>query len=52
MGIAAKPLRGLVVSIFRHAGSNVDEADAIAEHLIDANLVGHDSHGVIRIYPT
>ncbi len=51
MGIAAKPLRGLVVSIFRHAGSNVDEADAIAEHLIDANLVGHDSHGVIRILP-
>ena len=51
MGIAAKPLKGLVVSIFRHAGSDADEAEAIAEHLIDANLVGHDSHGVIRILP-
>ena len=51
MGIAAEPLKGLVVSIFRHAGSDADEAEAIAEHLIDANLVGHDSHGVIRILP-
>jgi hydroxycarboxylate dehydrogenase B len=51
MGIAAEPLQGLVVSIFRHAGSDLDEAKAIAEHLIDANLVGHDSHGVIRILP-
>ncbi len=51
MGIAAEPLKGLVVSIFRHAGSDLDEAEAIAEHLIDANLVGHDSHGVIRILP-
>ena len=51
MGIAAEPLEGLVVSIFRHAGSDADEAEAIAEHLVDANLVGHDSHGVIRILP-
>ena len=51
MAIAALPLKSLVVSIFRHAGSEAAEADAVAEHLIDANLVGHDSHGVIRVAP-
>ena len=24
------------------------EAAAVADHLVEANLVGHDSHGVIR----
>jgi uncharacterized oxidoreductase len=51
MGIAAEPLHRLVISIFRHAGSEPDEAAAIADHLIDANLTGHDSHGVIRVAP-
>ena len=26
-----------------------DEARLVADHLVEANLVGHDSHGVIRI---
>ena len=51
MSTAAGPLHGLVVAIFRHAGSAPDEAAAIADHLIEANLVGHDSHGVIRVAP-
>jgi uncharacterized oxidoreductase len=51
MGTVAEPLRDLVASIFRHAGSEPAEAAAIAAHLIDANLVGHDSHGVIRVGP-
>jgi hydroxycarboxylate dehydrogenase B len=51
MSIAAEPLHRLVVAIFRHAGSEPDEADALADHLIDANLTGHDSHGVIRVAP-
>lgn len=51
MGIAAEPLQRLVVAVFEHAGSAPDEAAAMAEHLIDANLVGHDSHGVIRVAP-
>jgi uncharacterized oxidoreductase len=51
MGIAAEPMHGLVVSIFRHAGSEPAEATALADHLIDANLTGHDSHGVIRVAP-
>lgn len=51
MGTAAEPLQGLVVSIFEHAGSRPDEARTIAEHLVEANLAGHDSHGVIRVAP-
>jgi uncharacterized oxidoreductase len=33
-------------SILRHAGSDAGEARVVAEHLVRANLVGHDSHGV------
>ena len=51
MGIAAGPLRGLVASIFCHAGSEPAEARTVADHLIEANLAGHDSHGVIRVAP-
>lgn len=46
--IAAKPLRRLVARIFEAAGGGAEEAEAIAGNLVDANLAGHDSHGVIR----
>lgn len=42
----AAQLRPFVASIFVAAGSAADEARQIAEHLIDANLAGHDSHGI------
>ena len=51
MGIAAAPLRDLVQTIFERAGSDAAEAQAVADHLIEANLMGHDSHGVIRVAP-
>jgi hydroxycarboxylate dehydrogenase B len=51
MGIAAAPLRELVQTIFERAGSDAAEAEAVADHLIEANLMGHDSHGVIRVAP-
>ena len=51
MGIAAAPLLGLVREIFERAGSAPAEAEAVADHLIEANLMGHDSHGVIRVAP-
>ena len=51
MGIAAAPLRDLVQTIFERAGSDPAEAQAVADHLIEANLMGHDSHGVIRVAP-
>ena len=31
------------------AGCNRQEASTVARRLVDANLVGHDSHGVIRV---
>jgi uncharacterized oxidoreductase len=49
MKIPAKDLREFVTQIFVAAGCNQAEADCIAEHLVEANLVGHDSHGVIRV---
>jgi uncharacterized oxidoreductase len=34
------------MGVFRAAGSEPREAQLIAEHLVEANLRGHDSHGV------
>jgi uncharacterized oxidoreductase len=41
-------LRTLVGNLFARAGCGDEEAAAIADHLVEANLAGHDSHGVIR----
>ncbi len=42
-------LHAVTRGIFESAGVPVDEAGIIADRLVSANLVGHDSHGVIRI---
>jgi uncharacterized oxidoreductase len=42
-------LRNLTSAIFSAAGCQQAEAERIARYLVEANLVGHDSHGVIRI---
>ncbi|MCP4174702.1 MAG: malate/lactate/ureidoglycolate dehydrogenase [Fuerstiella sp.] len=42
------PLRRLVSGIFAANGSEQSEAELIGDHLVEANLAGHDSHGVIR----
>jgi uncharacterized oxidoreductase len=39
-------LRKLVSAILRAGGSAPEEADLVADHLVQANLAGHDSHGV------
>lgn len=46
---AVRDVERLVSSIFRAAGSDVAEADVIAGQLVDANVVGHHSHGVVRV---
>ncbi|HEX5079576.1 MAG TPA: malate/lactate/ureidoglycolate dehydrogenase [Geminicoccaceae bacterium] len=51
MSIAADPLHQLVRTIFEHAGTTAEEAQLVADHLVEANLMGHDSHGVIRVQP-
>jgi hydroxycarboxylate dehydrogenase B len=39
----------LVKSIFAAGGCEPAESERIAHYLVGANLVGHDSHGVIRV---
>src|SRR5450432_3328606 len=39
----------LVAAIMQAGGCRADEAQTIARRLVDSNLVGHDSHGVIRV---
>lgn len=49
MRIDHQRLEHVARQLFSRAGSPPLEAGQIAEHLVDANLAGHDSHGVIRI---
>jgi uncharacterized oxidoreductase len=42
-------LQSLSSRIFQAAGASPSEGDRVAELLVEANLAGHDSHGVIRI---
>jgi len=46
--IQAEQLDGFIAKILKAAGARTDYADIVAQHLVDANLAGHDSHGVIR----
>ena len=48
MKIKVNPLNKLIIEIFYKAGCNKKEAKDISNYLIEANLTGHDSHGVIR----
>jgi uncharacterized oxidoreductase len=47
--IAAPKLTELVTAIMHGAGCGEGEAATIARRLVDSNLVGHDSHGVLRV---
>lgn len=46
MRIAHEPLGRLIETVFVRAGCRAEEAEAIAGHMTDANLSGHDSHGM------
>ncbi|MGH7127496.1 MAG: Ldh family oxidoreductase [Planctomycetaceae bacterium] len=39
----------LSTQILRGAGVRAEDADVVAKELTEANLVGHDSHGVMRL---
>ena len=43
-------LRELGYALFRAAGCRDDDGKAVVDHLVESNLFGHDSHGVIRFY--
>ena len=47
--IPARKLVSLVATIMEGGGSAPAEAGTVARRLVDSNLVGHDSHGVIRV---
>ena len=49
MRVPADRLRRLTATIIARGGSELAEADLVAGHLVDANLAGHDSHGVSLI---
>ncbi len=48
--VVLKPdvLENVVAAIFRKAGVEAEEAQEVAHYMLDGNLTGHDSHGVIR----
>jgi len=46
MIISADALLAVVAAVCRAGGSDADEVARVARHLVDANLMGHDSHGV------
>ncbi len=47
--VPAAKLVALVTTIMHAGGSGIAEAQTIAQRLVDSNLVGHDSHGVLRV---
>jgi hydroxycarboxylate dehydrogenase B len=47
--IPPDPLRDFCAEIFARVGCRSEEAARVSASLVDANLTGHDSHGVIRV---
>ena len=47
--VAADKLREIATALLRGAGASDEEAAIVSRHSIDANLAGHDSHGIIQI---
>jgi uncharacterized oxidoreductase len=44
--VAAAPLRAAMRTLVKGCGSSDAEAATVADNLVDANLAGHDSHGI------
>jgi uncharacterized oxidoreductase len=47
--IGAERLTEIASVLLQQAGAPAEESATVARHCIDANLVGHDSHGIIQI---
>lgn len=47
--IAPSDLNDLVTGILHGSGLPEDQARRTADHLVESNLMGHDSHGVMRV---
>ena len=51
MIVRHEKLHGIAIRMLRAGGSTEAEAQTVADHLIGANLSGHDSHGVVMLSP-
>jgi len=49
MRVRHESLRKAAAAAFMAGGSDAREAAIVADHLVDSNMVGHDSHGIVRI---
>jgi LDH2 family malate/lactate/ureidoglycolate dehydrogenase len=47
--VHADRLRNIGFALLRAAGASPEEADAVATGCVNANLAGHDSHGIVAI---
>ena len=47
--ITAAQLRQVIADIFAGGGAPRNVAEQVADSLVEANLTGHDSHGVLRV---
>src|ERR1051326_8280718 len=47
--VPAERLHQIGAALLVAAGAPADEAEIVMRHSIDANLAGHDSHGIIQI---
>lgn len=47
--ISEDVLLNISASLLKSSGASNEEATIVSEHCIDANLAGHDSHGIIQI---
>jgi uncharacterized oxidoreductase len=49
--ITGESIERIARGVLRAAGATDEHAKTVAQHLADANLAGHDSHGLIRVPP-
>ena len=47
--VHADRLTKIGAALLRAAGASQEEADAVAVGCVNANLAGHDSHGIIAV---
>ena len=47
--VKADRLTRVSAALLRAAGASEEEAEAVAVGCVNANLAGHDSHGVIAV---
>jgi uncharacterized oxidoreductase len=46
--VSAAPLRDYVVALYIEYGASPADAAEVTDHLLEASLDGHDSHGILR----